>query len=66
MYRTHSFVSPRIRRNKRVKVANELLNLPEPPTAIFAATDFQALGVLKAARQLGFQGTGTIGCYWFR
>ena len=37
------------------KVAKELLNLPEPPTAIFAATDFQALGVLKAARQLGFR-----------
>ncbi|HET9913892.1 MAG TPA: LacI family DNA-binding transcriptional regulator [Anaerolineales bacterium] len=34
------------------KVAKELLNLPDPPTAIFAATDFQALGVLKAARQL--------------
>ncbi len=37
------------------KVAKELLNLPAPPTAIFAATDFQALGVLKAARQLGFK-----------
>lgn len=37
------------------KVAKELLNLPGPPTAIFAATDFQALGVLKAARQLGFK-----------
>jgi DNA-binding LacI/PurR family transcriptional regulator len=34
------------------KVARELLNLTEPPTAIFSATDFQALGVLKAARQL--------------
>lgn len=34
------------------QVAAELLSLPQPPTAIFAATDFQALGVLKAARQL--------------
>ena len=34
------------------QIARELLNLPEPPTAIFSATDFQALRVLKAARGL--------------
>ncbi|MBN2385571.1 MAG: LacI family DNA-binding transcriptional regulator [Anaerolineales bacterium] len=34
------------------QAARELLSLAEPPTAIFAATDFQALSVLKAAHQL--------------
>src|SRR3954451_18235324 len=34
-------------------VATELLSLPERPTAIFAASDTQALGVLEAARTLG-------------
>jgi DNA-binding LacI/PurR family transcriptional regulator len=31
-------------------IAEELLRLPNPPTAIFAASDTQALGVLEAAR----------------
>jgi len=30
---------------------SKLLSLPQPPTALFAATDFHALGALKAARQ---------------
>lgn len=36
-------------------VAKELLDMENPPTAVFAATDYQALGVLKAARQLGIK-----------
>ena len=33
----------------------ELLGLPEPPTAIFAGNDQQALGVFEAARQRGLR-----------
>ncbi|KZM36611.1 LacI family DNA-binding transcriptional regulator [Oerskovia enterophila] len=35
--------------------ADELLSLPEPPTAIFAGSDLQALGVLEAARRHGLR-----------
>lgn len=35
--------------------AHELLSLPEPPTAIFAPSDTQAMGVLKAARERGLR-----------
>jgi DNA-binding LacI/PurR family transcriptional regulator len=31
----------------------ELLALPDPPTAVFAGSDSQALGILEAARQAG-------------
>ena len=34
-------------------LAYQLLSLPEPPTAIFAASDNQALGVWAAAKSLG-------------
>jgi len=34
------------------QAALELLSLPKPPTAIFAASDIQALSLMKVARQL--------------
>jgi DNA-binding LacI/PurR family transcriptional regulator len=36
------------------ELADELLRLPDPPTAIFAASDTQAMGVLSAAERCGF------------
>ncbi len=36
-------------------LAVELLTLPEPPSAIFATSDTQAMGVLEAARDQGLQ-----------
>lgn len=35
--------------------AKTLLSLPEPPTAIFAASDTQAVGALEAAREMGLR-----------
>jgi LacI family transcriptional regulator len=40
-------------REAAITLATELLRLPEPPTAIFAHSDTQALGALEAAEQLG-------------
>jgi len=33
--------------------AQQLLNLPDPPTAIFAANDQSAIGVMQAAQEAG-------------
>jgi LacI family transcriptional regulator len=35
--------------------ARQLLSLPEPPTAIFAANDQSAIGAIKAARNVGLR-----------
>ncbi|MCP5093977.1 MAG: LacI family transcriptional regulator [Chloroflexi bacterium] len=37
------------------RLAIEVLSLPDPPTAIFAYSDTQALGVLRAAQDLGIE-----------
>jgi DNA-binding LacI/PurR family transcriptional regulator len=36
-------------------MASHLLSLPDPPTAVFAASDTQALGVLEAAQDAGLK-----------
>ena len=46
-------------------IADELLRLPEPPTAVFAASDVQALGVLEAARALGIDVPGQLSVIGF-
>lgn len=38
-----------------MRATRELLNLPNPPTAIFAAADIQALSVLKVARDMNIK-----------
>ncbi len=42
-------------REQARQMAHALLRLPEPPTAIFAHSDTQALGVIQAAADLGLR-----------
>ncbi len=45
--------------------AEQLLRLPDPPTAIFAASDTQAMGVLAGAEQCGFPVPGRLSVVGF-
>ncbi len=47
------------------QVATEFLKLPVPPTAIFAATDLQAMGVIMVARQMGLSIPGDLAVMGF-
>src|SRR5487761_1835262 len=47
------------------ELAGQLLRLPDPPTAIFAASDTQAMGVLSAAEQCGFPVPGKLSVVGF-
>jgi DNA-binding LacI/PurR family transcriptional regulator len=42
-------------RHRAARITEDLMRLPDRPTAIFAASDTQALGALEAARELGFR-----------
>jgi len=47
------------------ELAEQLLRLPDPPTAIFAASDTQAMGVLRAAELCGFPVPGRLSVVGF-
>jgi DNA-binding LacI/PurR family transcriptional regulator len=47
-------------RRQARQLARRMLALPEPPTAIFAASDTQAVGVLEAARETGMDVPGDL------
>ena len=47
------------------RLTAELLDMAEPPTAVFAASDLQAFGVLEAARELGLEVPGDLSIMGF-
>ena len=53
------------RREPTRQAALELLSLPEPPTAVFAAADIQATAIMKVARELGLHVPGDLAIIGF-
>jgi len=47
------------------RLTDELLSLPDPPTAVFAASDLQAFGVLEAAQAGGLTVPGGLSVIGF-
>ena len=47
------------------RLTAELLDLAEPPTAVFAASDLQAFGVVEAARERGLDVPGDLSVMGF-
>ncbi len=54
------FCAPTFRVDDGYRAAREMLESGAPPTAIFAANDALAIGVMKAAQELGFRVPGDI------
>lgn len=52
-------------REEARQMASDLLALPDPPTAIFAASDTQAIGVLEAIQDTGLKTPGDVSVIGF-
>jgi len=59
-FRTEYHLADEHGREQARQMTHQLMNLEDPPTAIFAASDTQAMGVLEAARDLGLAVPGDL------
>jgi DNA-binding LacI/PurR family transcriptional regulator len=54
-FNPHYYKQGKLSEQEAQRLALEVLSLPNPPTAIFAYSDTQALGVMRAAQDLGIE-----------